>query len=79
MSQILVAQRTELTIKKTGIKVTVPPNATAKLLYYLDCINCIVKLVELNIDEVDYSFVSMVTDYKNCLPFQRPVKINKKF
>jgi hypothetical protein len=69
MSNFLVAQRTELTIKETGVTVTVPQNATAKLLYYLNCINCIIKIVELNIDEVDYAFVSMVNDYKNCLPY----------
>jgi hypothetical protein len=66
MSNFLVAQRTELTIKETGVTVTVPQNATAKLLYYLSCINTIIKLIELNIDEVDYSFVSLVNDYENC-------------
>ena len=66
MENFLVAQRTELTIKETGTTVTVPQNATAKLLYYLNCINCIIQLVELNIDEVDYNFVSWVNDYQNC-------------
>ena len=66
MSNILLAKRKELTIKETGTKVTVPQNATAKLLYYLNCINCIIKLVELDIDDVDYTFVSWVNDYKNC-------------
>ncbi len=60
---ILVAQRKELSIKETGVTVTVPQNATAKLLYYLNCINCIIQLVELDIDEVDYNFVSWVNDY----------------
>ena len=69
MSNIVVAQRNELTIKDTSISTSVPQNATAKLLYYLNCINYIIKLVELNYDEVDYTFVSMVTDYKNCQPW----------
>ncbi len=42
---------------------------TFVLLYYLSCINNIIKLVDLNIDEVDYSFVSLVNDYKNCQPY----------
>ena len=63
---ILLAKRNELSIKETGVTVTVPQNATAKLLYYLNCINGIIQLVELNIDEVDYTFVSWVNDYKNC-------------
>jgi hypothetical protein len=57
----LVAKRKELSIKETGFTVSVPQNATAKLLYYLNCINCIIQLVEL-----DYNFVSWVNDYKNC-------------
>ena len=71
MENFLVAQKKELTIKDTTVKTDIPQNATAKLLYYLYCVNCIIKLVELNIDEVDYTFVSMVTDYKNCLPFTK--------
>ena len=69
MSNIVVAQRNELTIKDISISTSVPQNATAKLLYYLNCINCIIKLVELDIDEVDYAFVSWVNDYKNCQPW----------
>ena len=63
---ILLAKRNELSIKETGVTTTVPQNATAKLLYYLSCINSIIQLVELDIDEVDYTFVSWVNDYKNC-------------
>jgi hypothetical protein len=69
MENFLVAQKTELTIKDITVKADIPQNATARLLYYLNCVNTIIKLVELNIDEVDYTFVSWVNDYKNCLPF----------
>ena len=68
---ILVAHRNELSIKETGTTVNVPQNATAKLLYYLSCINGIIRLVELNVDEVDYSFESMVNNYQNCQPWTR--------
>jgi len=66
---ILVAKRNELSIRETGTTVYVPQNATAKLLYYLSCVNYIIKLIELDIDEVDYSFVRMVINYQNCQPW----------
>jgi hypothetical protein len=79
MSNIVVAQRNEFTIKETGFTVTVPQNATAKLLYYLSCINTIIKLVELNIDDVDYTFVSWVNDYKNCQPWTKTKQEKQKY
>jgi hypothetical protein len=69
MANVLVAQKSELTIKDITVNTDVPKNATAQLLYYLNCVDTIIKLVELNIDEVDNSFVRMVKNYKNCLPF----------
>jgi hypothetical protein len=50
MQNFLVAQRTEISIKDTTVKVTVPQNATAKLLYFFNCVNTIINLVELNYD-----------------------------
>jgi hypothetical protein len=71
MDGILLAKRKEVSIKETGTTVYVPQNATSKLLYYLSCVNYIVKLVELDIDDVDYSFVRMVINYQHCQPWTK--------
>ena len=61
---ITIGQRKEMSIKNTTTKTTVPNNPTAKLMYYLNCVNTTLDLVGLDIAGIDYAFVSLIKDYE---------------
>ena len=52
--------KTELTVKRTGVKVTIPENPKAKLMYYLNSI-----CQALDLDTSDSQNLRKLRDYKN--------------
>ena len=62
---IAFAQKNEILIKDKSEVTTVPNNPLAKLMYYLKSVNWTIDIIDLNISEVDYSFISLINDYKN--------------
>ena len=62
---IAIVQRKDVSIKNTSVEVNVPNNPTAKLMYYLCCVNRTLDLVGLNISGINYAFVSLINDYQN--------------
>ena len=61
---MIIAQKNEISIKNETVRVTVPNNSLARLMYYLTCINTVLDLTELDIN-IDYEFISVLKDYQN--------------